>query len=330
MLWKPIGNVRFYDCLKNMQMRDKNVCMNTLLAIAKPDCDALINRIPRRDTPTWYTSCLKGSHDSLRIVWIAKVGVDQPAIEVHFAGSTAACSRFIQVNHRIPERSCVVKADLSGLDLQRGSQGAKDDDVSTQPSTPFAAWAITNSIQHALYCGEALPSGGVQLDDHQEKVAQCRPPLIVESRSGTGKTLVLLQHAAYHADFSDERSACFVTVSPRLCRQLYLKYDEMNKTENLSLPPTVFFSFRELLTRLLEMRGIKDFEELDSCRFLGYVNARRSHEQIPIDPVLAENEVGGVITGSLDAAEQRSPLSRTNTLKARGATLRMRRMVVAT
>jgi hypothetical protein len=315
MLWKPIGNVRFYDCLKNMQIRDKNVCMNTLLAIAKPDCDALTNRIPRRDKPTWYTSCLKGSHDSLRIVWIAKVGVDQPAIEVHFAGSNAECSRFIQVNHRIPENACVVKADLSGLDLQLGRQGAIENDESTQPSTPFAAWAMTNAVQHALYCGEDLPSGGVQLDDQQENIAQCRPPLIVESRSGTGKTLVLLQHAAYHADFNDKRSACFVTVSPRLCRQLYLKYDEMNKNENLSLPPTVFFSFKELLTRLLEMGGIKDFEELDPCRFIGYVNARRSHEQIPIDPVLAENEVGGVITGSLDAAEQRGPLSRAQYLE---------------
>jgi hypothetical protein len=308
MLWKPICNVRFCDCLKNMQMRDKNVCMNTLLAIAKPDCDALRNRIPRRDAPTWYTSCLKGSHDSLRVVWVAKTGVDQPVIEAHFAGTAAECNRFIQVNHCIPESACIVKADLGGL--RWGRQGAIDDDVSTQPSTPFAAWAMTNAVQHALYCGEALPSGGVQLDDHQEKVAQCSPPLIVESRSGTGKTLVLLQHAAYHADFRDERSACFVTVSPRLCKQLYLKYDEMNRTENLSLPPTVFFSFRELLTRLLEMRGFKDFEELDPCRFLGYVNARRSHEQILVDPILVENEVGGVITGSLDAAEQRGPLSR--------------------
>jgi tetratricopeptide (TPR) repeat protein len=312
MLWKPIGNARFYDCLKNMQMRDKNVCMNTLLAIAKPDCDALRNRIPRRDAPTWYTSCLKASYDSVRVVWTAKAGVDQPVIEAHFAGSAAECSRFVQIYHCIPENTCIVKVDLSGLDLRQGRQGAIDDDVSTamQPSTPFAAWAMTNAVQHAVCCGEALPRGGVQLDDHQEKIARSCPPLIVESRSGTGKTLVLLQHAAYHADFSDERSACFVTVSPRLCRQLYLKYDEMNRIENLSLPPTVFFSFRELLTRLLEMRGIKDFEDLDPCRFLGYVNARRSHEQISVDPILVENEVGGVITGSLDAAEQRHPLSR--------------------
>jgi hypothetical protein len=312
MLWKPIGNVRFYDCLKNMQMKDKNVCMNTLLAIAKPDCDALRNRIPRRDAPTWYTSCLKESQDSLRVVWVAKAGFDGPVIEAYYAGSNANCSRFIQVHHRIPDNACVAKVDLSGIDLRWSREGAEDANVSMgkQPSTPFAAWAMTNAVQHAIYSGEVLPSGGVQLDNHQEKVARSRPPLIVESRSGTGKTLVLLQHAAYHADFNDERSACFVTVSSRLCRQLRQKYVEMNRTDNLTLPPILFFSFGELLTRLLEARRIKDFEGKDPCRFLGYVDARRSHEPLKTDPILIENEIGGVITGSLFAAEQRCPLSR--------------------
>lgn len=310
-LWKPVANVRFHECLKGMPVRDRNVCYNTLHAVTTPDIIALGSRIPVRNHPAGNTSYLKGHGEYPRIVWIAKTGSDRPVIEAHFAGSRAECNRFVQMHGSYtPPEAEAVKADLSGIVMVHKEPRSVAEDALLL-NQPFASWPVTNSSQSAICDGEELPLGAVQLDGHQEAVARSTPPLIIESRSGTGKTLVLLQHAAYHADTSDDRAACFVTVSPRLRRQLLQTYRKMNEAANLSLPPTNFYSLEELLNGLLEQSGAGEcFKSMDKCRFLGFVQSRNSYEQSRVEPHMVENEVGGVICGSIDAALQCAPLSR--------------------
>ena len=96
-LWKPVANVRFLECLKKMHVRDRNVCYNTLHAVAIPESNALGSRIPVRDHPAWNTSYLKDYCEYPRIVWIANVANECPVIEAHFAGSRAECNRFVQM-----------------------------------------------------------------------------------------------------------------------------------------------------------------------------------------------------------------------------------------
>jgi len=176
---------------------------------------------------------------------------------------------------------------------------------------PFAVWAVTNAVQSSVYDGKELPLGGVQLDSFQEDIARSSPPLIIESRSGTGKTLALLQHAANHCDLTDKRAACFITVSPRLRRQLHQKYDELNTAANLQLPATSFYSFNDLIARLVKYAGAgSTFEGSDKCHFLAFSETQTSHKANSMDPHLVENEIGGVISGSIDAALQGTPLNR--------------------
>ena len=298
-----------------MSVRNRNICFNTLHAVATPDIGALGSRIPRREAASWNTSFLKGHGDTLRVVWIAKEGVDQPIIEAHYAGTHVQCNRFIQLNVNVPPEARVVEPNLSRI-ITTQQLAENDDPVSLAINQPFAAWPVTNAIQNAMCDGKnELPLGGVQLDRCQEEVARATPPLIVESRSGTGKTLALLQHAAYHADTTDKRSACFVTVSPRLRRQLYQKYEELNATANLQLPPTSFFSFEDFIGRLVKYSRVGiSFDGMVKCRFLAFVESQISHRASKMDPHLVENEIGGVITGSVDAALQSAPLSRTQYL----------------
>lgn len=103
---------------------------------------------------------------------------------------------------------------------------------------------------------------------------------------------------------------CFVTVSPRLSQNLQKRYSEVEKIERIKLPPIAFFSFRELLDNLLRMHAISDFETSSVCNFFEYANSRRSHKKMEVEMSLADNEIGGCILGSLDAALQGDPLSR--------------------
>lgn len=124
------------------------------------------------------------------------------------------------------------------------------------------------------------------------------------------KTLVLLQHAAYYADRGDDRPLLFVTMSPRLRSKLQNEYEFMNEVSNGELPVIRFFSFPELLTFLVQLKSITEFDELSLCNFLGYTQAQKSHQKGKIlEPQLVESEVGGVILGSLTSAQQCSPLS---------------------
>jgi hypothetical protein len=206
--WKVVANARFYDCVRKMHAQDRNISFNTLRAVATPDIGALGSRVYKRTIPTWYTSWLKVYGETLRIVWIAKSG---EIIEAHFAGSRSSCSHFLQVHSRVPNDARIVCTALSRLVPERILNKIEDGHTE-MTNQPFAAWLMTNANQDAVCHGYALPEGSVQLDEQQEAIAKLQPPLIIESRSGTGKTLVLLQHAAYHSDRGDDRTACFVTI----------------------------------------------------------------------------------------------------------------------
>jgi Uncharacterized conserved protein (DUF2075) len=243
-------------------------------------------------------------HIDRRIVWIAKK-LDVQAIEAHFAGSHKECLRFTQMHHGVPDEACIVDRGMASLierqDIHEGTI--------CRPEL-FAAWRVTNTTQNIVYDGGVLPAGSVQLDSFQEKVACSSPPLMIESRSGTGKTLVLLQHAAYHSDLDDRRPACFITVSHRLRNQLEQRYKDIDQMENLRLPPTVFVTFDQLLLELLNMRRISVFTNKTRCTYVGFDGSKTSYERTVVEPHLVENEIGGVISGSLIAATQKAALSR--------------------
>lgn len=308
-LWKAVGSSRFYDCIRKMTTMNQNVCFNTLRAIALPDVEALGSRVPKRAIQSWYTSWLSKYEETIRIVWIAKQG---KKIEAHFAGSRDACYKFVQTHPVAPNDAEIIKEDLSNL-VYIGKTSNPQEVIDSADATiePFAFWAVTNATQDTVIRDYILPSASLELDEEQNEVAKLTPPLIIESRSGTGKTLVLLQHAAYHSDRRDTRNICFITVSLKLRQQLYVKYEEMNVAENNTLPSSSFFSFEELLKKLLVYSTLdKTFKDKERCRFIGFTKQRKSHEKLVVDIHLCENEIGGVICGSIDTAIQRAPLSR--------------------
>ena len=165
-----------------MEDAAKNICQNTLYALAKADEKALHEPIPKRSSPSWYMSCLQG-YVELRIVWIAKVIDNRQTIEAHYAGTYRECLRFVQLHaNKVPEDACIMKPRLSGIEQNLGEgmdSGASSIEL-------VASWPVTNSTQKILLSGGDLPIGSVQLDSFQEEVAGSRPPLIIESRSGTG------------------------------------------------------------------------------------------------------------------------------------------------
>ena len=288
-----------------MSSVSRNICQNTLFALAKGDEKSLLSPIPKRSLPSWYISCLHDYLD-LRIVWITKLIDCKPSIEAHFAGTYKDCLRFTQMNAgMIPPDTCIMEPKLVGV-----SQCAEQLSHPSSKAEFTVSWPVTNVTQRIMFSGGDVPIGSVQLDTFQERVACASPPLIIESRSGTGKTLVLMQHSAYHAHIADKRPACFVTVSRRLRNELESRYKQVNQAENLQLPDTLFFTLSQLLEDLLQVRNIHDFDQKHRCTYLGYVEERRSYTKIKVEAHLVENEIGGVISGSLVAATQRKPLSR--------------------
>ena len=95
------------------------------------------------------------------------------------------------------------------------------------------AWTLNECLGTAIVDGELdeLPEGYFDLDPDQREIAFQKPPLLIESGSGTGKTNVLFQHAVNYAyqvqNHQEERSICFITVSPRLVRELKKRYDDV-------------------------------------------------------------------------------------------------------
>jgi hypothetical protein len=121
---------------------------------------------------------------------------------------------------------------------------------------------------------------------------------------------VLLQHAAFYDRLSDLRPALFVTVSPRLKNELETKYEELTPIHGVGLPKTKFYAFRGFVQLLLTHLQVNDYDDQTICTFRGYTNSRRSHESLKVEASLVENEIGGVIMGSLIAAVQTKPLNR--------------------
>ena len=316
-LWKPTSTERFVHCLREMSKAQRNVCLNTLFSVAVPDLSSLnAPDIKQQDRPTWIMSRLRGERIRLNIVWIAKRLHGGLCVQAHFAGDRDACLNFIQRSPELPDGACQVRKDLSGI-LE-----PIDDEMTSKETRFIMSWPLTNELQTNLSTKAGpsrslLPQGRLILDDPQQRVARSSPPLLIESRSGTGKTLVLLQHAAFFARANRDSPACFVTVSPRLRDELYERYEEIGSIENneqenaVGLPPTQFYSFRRLLSELAKWCGMKKYSEPENCcSFLEYCDARRSHKKVLIETGLIENEIGGVIMGSLAAAKQRRPLDR--------------------
>lgn len=104
---------------------------------------------------------------------------------------------------------------------------------------------------------------------------------------------------------------CFVTVSSNLERELKKKYDDANAVAKRKLWPVVFFSFRELLDYLLDKAHIRELKTSETYSFLEYVYRDRTSKKGTMeDIILIENEIGGVIMGSLTAALSGAPLTR--------------------
>jgi len=116
-----------------------------------------------------------------------------PSIEAHFAGTLPQCNKFIQKHAGIPPGSMVPRSDMCGL--------VPSEVAPTPPDgTLTSTWRVHNRIQNAILSGtvgDHMPAAFLELDPAQKSIATANPPLLIESRSGTGKTLVLLQHAAF-------------------------------------------------------------------------------------------------------------------------------------
>jgi hypothetical protein len=102
---------------------------------------------------------------------------------------------------------------------------------------------------------------------------------------------------------------CFVTVSSRLSKELKTRFEEVLVVEGASLPQIVFYSFRNIVQDLLLTIGDKVRNVMMMCTFHDYVGSRKAHSSTTVDITLTENEIGGVILGSLLAALQKAPLT---------------------
>jgi len=320
-VWRVTLTQRFHNCLNEMSLEEKNVALNTLLKIATPDIKAL-SGLPSgrvRDSPCWQLTGLRG-FDHLQIVWIARNGVElrtgdrekpRPIVNAHFAGKKKKCLHFIQTHPLVPMGACTVRRDLSGINQVDVEKPL------LESAEIVLSWNVTNDIRDAVLGGTMLelPDGCFELDPKQVAVLLEKPPLLLESRSGTGKTNVLFQHAvAYARDSADKttgRPIAFITVSPRLRSELSRRYSEVQRIEQANLPPIQFFSLEEILDGLLAIAKLDDkMKTKDKCSYLEYLHSRTSYTNLRVEPSEIENEVGGVIMGSLEAAIKKEPLDR--------------------
>ena len=292
MQWKPTMTQRFYNCIKDMDYKQKVVMLTTLQAVTEPNLRALNQHVNANEY--WHVSSLRGQTDNC-IVWIAK---KDDHIEAHFAGNRNDCLKFKQKSSsRLPIGSCQVKSDLSGIiGLIPGA------------SNLTASWKLTNVIQRAMEneSMNELPTGTFKLDPEQQSIVSLPSPLLLESRSGTGKTNVLFQHAIkLSRQLVKERRTNplgFITVSKLLKLQLEKMFNEVKNINSAALSSCSFMSLAELLDGLAERVQIES-RVCDVSHFGEYVYERTSHSSIRVDQALIENEIGGVILGSLQSAE---------------------------
>ena len=328
--WKSTMTSRFWQCVNEMDERHRNLAFNTVYAISKPSLHLLSREPIEGNPPRWQLSVLKkiqnlssvlrGNESPPSDVWVAKpyeLDGQRPQsviryagiIEAHFTGTEDKCRQFIQKNQLVPKDTRNPSRGLDGI-------VPYDESTATHTTQLDLAWNLTNALQGAAVDNDQplkqLPEGLFMLDPHQERVIHLQPPLLLESRSGTGKTNVLFQHAiSYYPHSISLRRAkpiAFVTVSSRLCEELQKRYDEIETLNRITLPPICFFTFTDLLTQLLRKANIS-MDTSSVCTFVEYEQGRQSHERLREEASLIENEIGGVILGSLDAALQQRPLS---------------------
>jgi len=299
--WKITLTQRFHSTMGSLQKRDRYVLLNTLFALALPDLKALGSHVKEKEG--WHTSWHREYMD-MRVIWVARNHDGVGIVEAHFGGTRDQCLRFRQINHMPPDGCCAPRSDMSGVVISEMPP--------PENGRMFVSWSLDSHTQHAILSDDIvdLPLSMIQLDPPQERIARSPPPLLIESRSGTGKTLVLLQHAAFYHRTGDPRPACFITVSPRLRNELEQRYEELIPIHGAGLPKTKFFSFQDFIASILSHLSIGDFIEKVRCTFKGFTVARRSHRKLDIEAHLLENEIGGVIMGSVVAAQQGKPLDR--------------------
>ena len=182
-IWEVCLTSRFHGCVNKMTERKRNIAFNTLLALARGNREALSSPIQLRTEAGWYTSGLKRYANEARVVWIAKDGMP-PIIEAVFTGIGKECRRFLQLNNNPPGGACIAKPSLAGLVLGGQVRAAKKHN---EVMDSLVSWSLNNSLQAAMVKGSELSAGSMKLDQDQQRVAQLPPPVLIESRSGTGK-----------------------------------------------------------------------------------------------------------------------------------------------
>ena len=330
--WKPTMNSRFHHCLKPMKKRQRHVAFHTLLAVATPDIKKLKAFPVESEIARWQTSALR--NQDIHVTWLAKryeqivePGAPQAyagLVEAYFAGTKRACLRFTQTHRVLPAYAASgIKRDLSVIN----ERASKNLVPARSSDADFLSWTVTSDLQNAIVEEniEKLPNGLFSLDDQQERVLLLKPPLLLESRSGTGKTNVLFQHAVAYSrqrtgDETQEgesdngmaiaESILFVTVSKQLQKDLKKRYEAYTKMAKDILPKHItFFSLEDFLQFLLDQYGILDKEVKSVRTYVHYVYARASHKKLSLESSLIENEIGGVIKGSLNAAIKQRALN---------------------
>ena len=294
--WRPMMTSRFHHSLREMsEERDRNVALNTLLTIslAKP---AQLRETPKPSRSRQMSTLKNSGGRDVSIVWVAQASESNVGqtpyvgnVVVEHAGERGDCLQFLQKNHLVPKAAFGVEKDLSGLILTSESE---DTGTLHETERDLCRWEVTNELQTAIADDliEALPEGLFALDNQQERVITLKPPLLLESRSGTGKTNVLFQHAMSHARglVGDSPKAvkaiCFVTVSSNLREELQKRHNGAKEMVEVELPPIVFLSFKELLQKLLDVNKILDKKVASACAYIHYVNSRTSHQKLPIEP----------------------------------------------
>jgi hypothetical protein len=327
--WKPVLTSSFHHSLKAVSGLRKNVAMNTLLAVCVPR----LNELRKRPTEerSWQVSSLKAFNKDLCIVWLplecetvtaASVTEDvltyTGVIRTTFAGPYNRCLHYVQTHPVLPVTARVIKRDLTGL------VATADFRIPAAAPSLDLSWLVTNDLQDGLDRIDELPEGIFDLDADQARILNCPPPLLLESRSGTGKTNVLFQHAVKYsrrlAGDDRQKSICFITVSPKLRQELQRRYEEVQAMYEIQLVPILFFSFGDFLERLLQTFSkyeVSDVDVDDTATFLQYLRERRNQSALRREQSLIENEIGGVILGSLKAAEKGEALTRTEYLQER-------------
>jgi hypothetical protein len=307
--WKPTLTQTFHNALREMEDKDKAVVFNTLHAVATPNLHKLFTYPSNKSY--WQITSIKG-HEDNSIVWVGKTD-DATAthfcgtIEAHFCGTKRACLQFKQTNiTRLPTRACKVNVDLSGIIADTKRRG---------PSKVTPSWILHNDLQMAIQNDniEELPNGTFELDPEQSIIVNYGSPLLLESKAGTGKSLVLFQHAvnlsrALMQMKKKKLPILFITVSKRLSTQLEHMYKDVKNINNAAVSSCTFMSLSDLINELSKQRGIgKSVNDVSSFR--DYEAKKKSYASLPVDRVTLENEIGGVILGSLESSILRRPLT---------------------